>query len=295
MDDDADRPGAPCHGALAGFLAHACDAHFTDEDWVQLADEEPPASVRAFADLWVDGTLDLWSVVVESAARQTPSIRSEISDQSVLAPFRALLSRAQPLAVIYGHPHHWTSPNQWAYLLKVNHGQHSRDYGHMLMHPPAREEDITQAERILGIPLPPSYRHFLLLTNGLGVGEAENGYVCGAGPQRAIWAPVMLNAWMKCGAQHEIAARWREFQGVYADERVMDRERSENTFRSDETALIPFATTYEDWCFDRTRPNSAGEYPVVLWDHELRAAEDRYPNFDSWFAGEFERYLFGDE
>ncbi|MGH7488910.1 MAG: hypothetical protein ACREMY_25405, partial [bacterium] len=81
----------------------------------------------------------------------------------------------------------------------------------------------------------------------------------------------------------------------YASERVMDRERGENNFRSDETALIPFATTYEDWCFDRTRPDRAGEYPVVLWDHELRTAEDRYPNFSAWFAGEFERYLFGDE
>ena len=293
--DDADWPEIRGQCMRAGFLAHAFNGHFTDEDWIQLADEDPPASVRAFADLWMDGRLDLWSVVVESAARQTPSIRSEISDQSVLAPFRALLSRAQPLAVIYGHPHHWTSPNQWAYLLKVRDAQRSGVNVHTLLHPPAREEDITQAERILGILLPPSYRRFLLLTNGLGIGVAENSYVCGAGPQRATWTPVMQNAWMKCGGQHEITARWREFQGVYASERVMDRERGENTFRSDETALIPFATTYEDWCFDRTRPNSAGEYPVVLWDHELRAAEDRYPNFGAWFAGEFERYLFADD
>jgi len=105
---------------------------------------------------------------------------------------------------------------------------------------------------------------------------------------------VLLNQWLECGGQHEVAAAWREFAGTYAYERIMDRERGEDTFRSDETALIPFAYTYETWCFDRTRPDSAGEYPIVLWDHELRAATDRYPDFDSWFAGEVEPYLFGD-
>jgi hypothetical protein len=105
---------------------------------------------------------------------------------------------------------------------------------------------------------------------------------------------VLLNQSMECAKYHEVAASWRAFQGTYDYERIMDRERGEDTFRSDETVLIPFAHTYEDWCFDRTRPDSAGEYPIVLWDHERREATDMYPQFDAWFAAEVESYLFGD-
>jgi hypothetical protein len=121
---------------------------------------------------------------------------------------------------------------------------------------------------------------------------ASAARVRGAGPRRANWDAVMLILWMKCGGQDEVAARWREFQGTYAHERIMNRERSEDTFLSDETALIPFAHTYDDWCFDRTRPDAGGDHPIMLWGHEAREATDRFRNFDSWFAGEVETYIW---
>ena len=74
----------------------------------------------------------------------------------------------------------------------------------------------------------------------------------------------------------------------------MDREGGIDTFLSDETILVPFSMTFDAWCFDRTRPDEDGEYPVMLWDHELREAKERYPDFAAWFAGEVTSYLFGE-
>ena len=84
------------------------------------------------------------------------------------------------------------------------------------------------------------------------------------------------------------------FLGVYDYERIMDRERGEDSFHSDETILVPYAYTYEHWCFDRTRQNENRDYPVMFWDHETRGATERYRDFGDWFAGEVESYLFGE-
>ena len=294
MTPDESRQSALESSASAGYHVFAIDAAPTAADWANLADMEPPEPVRAFAELWAREDVGPWRVLVESTAAINPGIRDAASDGAKSAPLRALTARAERAALMFGHPSHWTSPNQWSYLLHVRHTRQAGVYANVILHPPAESADLAQAEHVLAIKLPPSYRRFLLLTNGLGIGEREFSYVCGAGPQRANWNVVMLNRWMECGTLHEIAAQWREFQGTYAYERIMDRERSEDTFASDETALIPFAHTYETWCFDRTRQDSAGEFPIVLWDHEMREATDRYTDFDEWFAGEVEPFLFGE-
>src|SRR5215468_9863782 len=77
-------------------------------------------------------------------------------------------------------------------------------------------------------------------------------------------------------------------------ERIMDRERGEDTFLMDETTLVPFAYTSDEWCFDRTRQNENVDYPVMFWDHETRGATERYRDFGDWFVGEVESYLFGE-
>jgi hypothetical protein len=277
---------------------HPLDTTLTATDWAHLSTEQPPLPLRIFTQLWAQQlaqrTLDPWRILVESAASVTPTIRDEVAEPSALGPLRAPLARVEHAAVALGHGRSWTTPDQWGILLYVRHPQRAGAYKSALLHPPASGQDLTWTEHVLAVPLPPSYRRFLLLANGLGLGESEHSYVCGAGPQRANWTAVQLNQWPGCAGQHEVAASWREFQGTYDYERIMDRERGEDTFRSDETALIPFAHTYEDWCFDRTRPDSAGEYPIVLWDHELRQATDCYPHFDAWFAEEVEPCLFGD-
>lgn len=285
----------------AGFRVHPLATALTAADWSHLSAQEPPLPVRVFTQLWAQQSahhvVDPWHILVESAASVTPSIRDEldgVAEPSALGPLRSLLARVDQAAVVFGHPLNWTSPDQWGYLLHVRHAQRADADEQVLLHPPASAQDLARVEHVLAMPLPRTYRRFLLLTNGLGLGERELSYVCGAGPQRSTWPAVQLNQWMECAGQHEVAASWREFQGTYAYERIMDRERGEDTFGSDETALIPFASTYEQWCFDRRRPDSAGEYPIVLWDHELREAIARYPQFDAWFAKEVEPYLFGD-
>lgn len=277
-----------------GFHVHPLDADLTATEWSRLSAEEPPLPVRTFTQLWAQHTLDSWQVLVESAASVTPSIANEVAKPSALGSLRSLLARVEQAAVVFGYPSNSTSPDQWGYLFHVRHAQRVGVYKQVLLHPPASEQDIVRAEHVLALQLPHSYRRFLLLTNGLGLSEQELSYVCGAGPRRANWTAVQLNQWNVGNPQHEVAASWRAFQGIYEYERIMDRERGENTFRSDKTVLIPFAHTYEAWCFDRTRPDSNDEYPIALWDHERREATDCYPNFDAWFAEEVEPYLFGE-
>ena len=258
-------------------------------------DGEVSVPVVEFARCWREDAKDPWRAVVESAATLNPSVLEELTPTGLLAPLRHLIGRAERAAVVWGHPLNWTSPNEWGYLLQVRSRRDKAEREHILLHPPATQEHIRQTEHALGMALPPSYRRFLTVTNGFGLGATENSYICGAGPDRADWNKVVLNLWMECSGQHEITASWREFQGIYAYERIRDRENGEDTFQSDEAILVPFANTYEQWCFDRTRRNINGEYPVMLWDHELREATDEYPDFATWFAGEVEPYLFGED
>lgn len=268
-------------------------APVTEDELTALADEKLPLPVATFARLWHEYQQDAWRTLIESAALENPAVLDEPTSSGILAPLRSVVSRAEFAAVVWGHPLSWKSPQQWAYLLQIRAiRQDSEPSAHILLHPPASQDDIEKAETVLNLRLPPSYKRFLLVTNGLGFGANEWTFVCGAGPARADWNKVVLNLWLECSHHNEICACWREFQGVYADEREMDRESGIDTFLSDETILVPFSMTFDAWCFDRTRPGGDGEYPVMLWDHELREAKEMYPDFVTWFAGD--SYLFGE-
>ncbi len=259
-----------------------------------LADEEPPPAVQAFVRHWNQTTPDAWHALLQSAAAVNPTVVEDAALASPLEPLRALLDRAEYAAIVYGQPSpaHWKSPEKWGYLVQILPPNAETETDHLLLHLPASPADIASAEAVLRMKLPPNYRNFLMITNGLGMGAIELTYVCGAGPARADWNRVILNQWLECSHQHEIAAQWREFQGVYDYERIRDWENGEQTFLSDETIMVPFAQTYDAWCFDRTRPNADGEYPVMFWDHELREAREMYPDFLAWFAGEVDPYIF---
>lgn len=278
--------------ASAGFRVRYLDTELTSGDWASLANEDPPGPVQLFADLAARREMDLWGALVESAASVHPYIHDELLDGAALAPFRALLARTDHPAIIFNAASSWKELNRWGYLLTAGAPTPAGRSVLLVLRPPARAHDIRMVEHALALTLSPSYRRFIMLSNGLGVGARESPYVYGAGPQRANWNAVLLNLWMDCRGHNEIAARWREFQGTYAYERIMDRERGVDTFLSDETALVPFAHTYEDWCFDRARPAAHGEYPIGLWDHEAREATDQYKDFDDWFSGEVEPYLW---
>lgn len=273
----------------AGIDAMPLGAPLTDAAWELLADAAPPPVVRAFASGWDQPASSAWEALLCSAAVINARSAREPHVSVVASCLRSLLERVECAAVAYGQTADWTSPDQWAFLVQIS--QTRGTLKHLLLHPAAPDTDVASAEHVLNLALPPSYREFLSLTNGLGLGPAEGRYICGAGPDRARWKPVVLNAWLDCAGQHEVAALWREFQGSYAYERILDRERERNTFLSDETALVPFAFTNGIWCFDRTRPRDDGEYPIVFWDHEVREARTVYPDFAAWFADQMDTLL----
>lgn len=278
----------------AGFRLFPLDQSFSEAALHSLA-EEPSPAVIAFARLWNQAAPDAWQTLVQSAASVNPGVIEDATTPPLLEPVRALLARAEYAAAAWGHPDNWQSPLQWGYLLQIRSRHAGRAPEHILLHAPASPADIAAAEAALRMKLPPSYRRFLMLTNGLGIGIRELTYIAGAGPARADWNPVVLNQWLECQPYHEIAAMWREFQGVYDYERIQDWEGGVNTFLSDETVLVPFAQTYDAWCFDRTRQRADGEYPVMFWDHETREASERYPDFLAWFAVKAMPYLFDED
>jgi SMI1-KNR4 cell-wall len=252
-----------------------------------------PPSMGTFLNLWKQGSPDPWHILIQSAATLNPDVTEELTSAALLEPFHSLLTRVEYGAIGYwpstdGYPGH-----RWGYLFQVGSPRVGEISEHIILHPPVSPEKIHAAEAVLRLALPPSYRRFLLITNGLGVGEREGVWVYGAGPELADWDAVVLNKWLECERYGEIAAQWRGFQGVYDYEHIRDWENGEHTFCSDETILVPFGYTYEIWCFDRSRPGANGEYPVIFWDHETREASDAYRDFSSWFAGEIEPYLFG--
>jgi hypothetical protein len=65
--------------------------------------------------------------------------------------------------------------------------------GHSL-HPPAGESEVSQLEERLGMSLPPSYRQFLLYSNGWGVEEYSLWPVAEVGRLRDV-DPSTVEAW----------------------------------------------------------------------------------------------------
>jgi SMI1 / KNR4 family (SUKH-1) len=274
-----------------GFSVFPLDQPFSEAALHRFA-EEPSPAVVTFARLWDQTAPDAWQTLVQSAASVNPEVIADVTRPPLLEPVRLLLTRAEYAAIVWGHPDHWQSPLQWGYLLQIPPRRAGGETWHFLLHTPASREDIAAAEAALRLKLPPSYRRLLMLTNGLGIGITELTYIGGAGPARADWIPIELNQWLECAPYHEIAAMWRQFQGVYDYERIRDWEEGRNSFLSDETILVPFAQMSDAWCLDRTRQQADGEYPILFWDHETREASERYPDFLAWFAGEIEPYVF---
>jgi hypothetical protein len=190
------------------------------------------------------------------------------------------------IAILCWPPTTWRKESRWSYLLQLR-SLREEESSYIVLHAPASSQDIAAAEAVIRSKFPPSYRQFLLLANGQGIGALSIVGIHGAGPTLANWDAAVLNNWFECEKhQHEIAANWRHFQDLYDYERVMDWERGENSFGSDETILVPFAQTDEAWCFDRTRPDANGEYPVLFWDHETREAAEYFADFSTWLIKE---------
>lgn len=217
------------------------------------------------------------------------AVHTEVQTYEIFAPLRNLLSYVTNVAVLYGEHFAWKSPDQWSYLFEVKDVNDQQVRNYVLAHPPATKEAIQQAETMLGMQLPSQYVQFLQATNGLGLALNETQFICGAGEARASWGGWdkerrFQPATIPQKTYHEIASYWFQWQDVLAYERQRDRETGLTTFQSDERVCVPFASTIDDWCFDRSQPDEEGEYRILFWDHELRQATYMYTNFAAWFV-----------
>ena len=227
--------------------------------------------------------LSVWDALVLSIRQIHPQFQEE-----VFLPLKHALMHATNVVVIYGNFYPWTSPDKWKYLFQMNDLSDPKKLVYLLAQPPATLHHIHQAEQILGMRLPPSYINFLTFTNGLGLGVYPEEFYCvyGVGEARALWDDVVqfqsTNALIL--DYHEISSNWLQWQNILAYERGRDRETGINTFISDEHVCVPFARTGDEWCFDCSKPNEQGEYPILFWDHELCEATWKYADFASWFT-----------
>lgn len=278
-----------------GLRVVPLDTSVTSSAMQRVIGEAPPGNVIEFCRLWQEHHSEPWHVLLGSVTLGDPTVRSAPEKFAPSSPLRRLIQGASSAAIVWGNRAALVSPDHWTYLLQLRPKRPDAPPSHIRLHLPAAPSSISAAEYVLGMTLPPSYTQVLTLTNGFGLDFAEYEGIAGAGPQRAIWEPVVANDWLHCSHYQEVTALWRQFQGINASERELDQEAGVNTFLSDERPLVPFLwTAYGDlWCFDRSRQQEDGEYPIIFWDHEMREATEHYPTFTHWMEGQLERKVFG--
>src|SRR5262249_54041007 len=171
-----------------------------------LADEEPPPAVQTFARQWNQETPDAWHALLQSAAAVNPTVVEAELAEPKLTPLHSILARAEQAAITWHPAYSWSSAQRWGYLLLIRSPKRWIEPEPMYFFPPATPADIAAAEAVLRMRLPPSFRHFVQITNGLGFGIRSSTYICGVGPPKADWTAVQLNRWMDTPSHGEIAA-----------------------------------------------------------------------------------------
>ncbi|WP_143021912.1 SMI1/KNR4 family protein [Nonomuraea maritima] len=96
--------------------------------------------------------------------------------------------------------------------------------GHGL-HPPASEFEVSQLEERLGVRLPPSYRQFLLFSNGWGIEEYSVAPVAEVGWLRDVW-PSAVEAWTSPMGEERPSVP-DDLYFVYGKEQSSDNIRNE--------------------------------------------------------------------
>ena len=120
-------------------------------------------------------------------------------------------------------------------------------------------EALARAEQQLGRRLPPSFREWLLVNNGLNL-EAVHIYpVLDDRDPRKTWDSIVRN--------YQVG--WEAW--------LVNFEEQRDGFNS----LLPFSDfgTGDYYCFDYSREGVNGERPVVLWSHETGELQSRGESF----------------
>jgi hypothetical protein len=124
---------------------------------------------------------------------------------------------------------------------------------------------IEDAEKQLPFVFPPSFRHWLLENNGMQVESVSIFPVFDPRDPRKTADSIV-----------------REYSGNW-----LDWLKTVTTNTEEFAHLLPFGSfgTGDYYCFDYSRQAETGEAPVVLWDHETGACEDRAPDFATFVEG----------
>jgi len=120
-------------------------------------------------------------------------------------------------------------------------------------------EAVARAEQQLARRLPPSFREWLLVNNGLDLESVHVYPVLDDRDPRKIWDSIVRN--------YQVG--WEAWLETFEDQR--------NEFSS----LLPFADfgTGDYYCFNYSRIGTNGELPVVLWSHETGELQPRGESF----------------
>ena len=130
---------------------------------------------------------------------------------------------------------------------------------------PADESAITAAEAALGCTFPPSYRTFLRTFGGIAIpphlGVVHDFVGVANGEPEANGAPaVSADA---TGDATDVVRRTL-------------RARAERKL-GDHLVVVGIGAQYREWfCLDVSKPTSAGEYPVVMFDARDNALDQQF-------------------
>jgi hypothetical protein len=127
---------------------------------------------------------------------------------------------------------------------------------------PAPEAAISAAEQALGCTFPPSYRKFLRTFGGIAIP-----------PHLGIVHDFV-------GLPHGESAAPSETDQIPADAtdvvRRTLRARAERKL-GEHLVVVGMGAQYQEWfCLDVSKPTSAGEYPVVLFDARDNALDQQF-------------------
>ena len=139
---------------------------------------------------------------------------------------------------------------------------------------PAPESAISAAEAALGCRFPPSYRTFLRTFGGIAIPPHLGIVHDFVGVANGVPAP-------GAGAEANGAARPDATDVV----RRTLQARAERRL-GDHLVVVGIGAQYQEWfCLDVSKPSSAGEYPVLMFDARDNALDQQfYEDFGQMLA-----------
>ena len=195
--------------------------------------------------------------------------------------FASILNRCIHLSFITGQHGNWVSPQKWRLMVSLNdpNNQVNRIY---IFYPPANLFDKEMSKQC--IPIPQTFIDFVTISNGLGIGALENQYICGIGPSRGDWEIVTRHIPVYSSLYQELVIETLCWNNSYDSDFEVG-----NITNSKYKSLIPFAYTFDSWCYNRFFTDVAGEFSVYLWDHEQTKPVREEKSFYEWVLQTLQR------